>query len=621
MSGVFDSSRDVIPLLDQIIMVNGVEDSALWCISISRQSGCGGVTADFTHPLAGWDTARDSYRDAYVEVYILNTYSSPAASGPDFAGYLDVDTGSLSQGDDTVAMSAHSITHYLNRVWVGQADHRPVVTYRVRDIGSVPGADGRYPLVSPRVTVTSILRDILGDLPSYYYVRLRLGDVSVLSTSDMADLPDQIVFRGTTYAAAIDQLLGYYGDVGVCERYESSKTYLDFYRISDPSAPISTVTVAPLNQDVISGGGNVASITENLTSADAVTRVIAYGRPRVVVISCSTADAVTARKLQPDWPSTYTTGGITYNLESLVAGDPKKARPGAPGYLPGMEHVYRRYRLPACLRHYTIARDLAPIYRTASAGDTSSPYQTQVWWLPTSLSDDGVGSNDKVGTTVSAPVLCKQFKLDLDRRTVTLAKPALAVTAVTMTSGKPVYTYAAATVGVTLAVELADYVYHDTTATSGGGIAHDFASDGLTEIIQRDDAWWCQITNAGYALGGYTFGTCHIVNESTGAASTYSAATLVRDDTPALRELALQVLREKCRRHRSYNVSIPYYTRAYRIGNRMVVIGQADYYAPDTYMITGIDYDLTDQSTTITCDNVKPPHRRTVKLGGKAVDE
>lgn len=580
----------VIPLLDQNVFVNGSLHSGLWCTTIKRGSGAGGTQAEFQLASYLWDSWRGHLTDALVQVYVLNSFDGSAPVDPDFVGYIDVESASLSASDDTVSVTAHTITAFLSKVWVGQSDHVPVKAYKLVD--PVTG-------LKTNNTPDRILRDLFAKLPSYYRARIGVGNVDAIKiASDAAGV--DLTFRNATYAAVLEQITGLCGDVAIRERFSGTKCLLDFYRIQDPDAPRTGVRVANYD-DIITSQANVASISCNSTSQECVTRVVAYGQPRQFVVSV-VSNGLPGYVLVNDWSVTQ---------QSAVLADPKRTKPGAPGHQPGMERCFRRYALPPCFNAMKLLKEI-PWKRS-----NGQAFTAQAWYYPTLLSDD-VGTGDKIGTLQATPVLIKNAKWELDKGYVEFGEPVLNVTRITFnpTSKKPIYTHAEAVVGITFAYEdPAHFLYHDTDIDHGSDVRVDLAPDGLTETFQRDDCLWAAVTNVGHLLNGAFF-TCLLFNEDdpTAAPTTYVTSTLIRDDTAKLRQMARQIQREKSRKHRSYSIDIPWFTRAYAVGNGVTICGQADY-IPDSYMITDLTWNLTENSTSITVDNVKPPHRREVSTG------
>lgn len=579
---VFEVSRDVLPLLDQVVFVNGVQNDEVWCSGITRGSSIGGTSAEFTLPQHLYDTDREALRDALVSVWVKSS-DGTIPDVPDFVGYLTSDAATCSGSDDSVKMSAVTISKFLSRVWIGQetatASKTPLRRYLLVD---------PYTGVSTSWTPGAVLAHIVSELPSYYAARLALGVATPLQRA--AGTQSEVAFNNAKYDSAITEILALLGDVGMRERHDASNiTYLDFYRISDPSAPSAVVRVANW-ADPVTSEANVAAISRNVTSDECVTRVIGYGGPRRHVVSVYTTDAVVARRLVRDWSA---------SLEAAVLADPEAVKADSPGYVAGSYRVFRRYRLPAVFNSVRLRKDL-PLVRT-----NGQAYNCQAWLWKNTLTWD---TDHWDATPDAAPTLIRNAHFELDKGYVDLQEPALKVTSVTQdpTNSQPVYTYAEAVVGVTICYEGPGYLHYDTGADAGSDLQLDFKSDGLTEQVCREDIGYSQLTNTGFPLNGQTFGCVYFSEEN--EAYTSPGSVVLENGYDRLAQLCRDILREKNMRRRSYDITIPYFTRAYDLGTNVAPEGEADY-VPGTYMVTAVKHDLDANQTTITLDNVKPPHR------------
>lgn len=599
--GIFNNSSGVIKPISQRITINGGASAALECVSISRD------TAEFEVPELLYDSLRERYRDGFVTVHAGDLFEDGGASV--WAGYLDTDSAAEGESEDSVKFSGISITGYLNKVWVGQTKLRPVVVYTL----------------SKKFTCRDILIDLFDNLPTFLKTRIKLGSTSVLDGTlvivpeegeELKQTPPTVTFRSATYASALDQITGYFGDVAYRLRYVGQLCYLDFYRVQNATAPRTVVNVGNWGESPLES--NVYGITSACTSRDAVTRVMVYGGPKQAVISCFSYDANPLTVLLQDWDPA---------LEALVVANPDRAKPGAAGFLSGMEHVGRRFQLPELLRNLTKLKEL-PFKNTAG-----TPYGAQAWYYPTLLVDDPVNLSVKTGELELDPILRTGVKWELDKNQVTFKDPVFNITHLDVDSkGKPKATYAKAPVGITIAIELDEYLLHDTGHYAGSDVDLDFArSAGLTDSISREDQIYAQYTTHGIDLlsdgGPQPFFNAVIFSEDPvadlgeggqiiprGKPFNILEAVVIRDDSPTLRKMASDILQEKSKRRRSYSITIPYFTTAYREGYRCRVEGDASY-VPDNYCITSVSYDLTeDHSTMLEIDNVKPPARQEVTL-------
>lgn len=593
---IFTATRDVIGLLRPRTYVNGSQFDALKCVSISQQPGAGGVKAEFEAPEYLFDTHRKTLSDGLVSVAMAGTFDGSDSGNPDFVGYVDVDNATLA--GEQVTLSAVSITSFLGKVGIGDGDNVPVLTYPL--VNPISGKPTKW---TPR----RILDDLLARLPSRYRSRISLGDAAVLNKTQLFDVPE-LEFRFEKYDAALEKLLALYGDVTFTERFVGNVAYLDFYRIQAAGNATNTVRLAKWD-DIIESGADVEDLSHNPTTQDAITRIKAYGTKRRYILSVLNYGPVAEGNLVKGWNQA---------LEAAVLKDPKSAKPGAPGYVPGMELVFRRFFLPALLRPYLKLKDLG-IKRQAMADQDGPPYKVQVFKLPTLLALDESGNS--VGTESMEGQLLKSIKLELDKgyfelgcvedgMNVSLISPST-------TGNWPYVTWVAAKIGITLCVEGSDWLVADTGPDTSSGILYDINQDGLYERIPRDDLTYVQFTNVGNpvksATGADVEYGAYFFNEDTLAWQNYPAKVLVRDDTKKLETLAREALRAKNKRHHAFEVGVPYFTRAFRPGNRLIVDGQANW-PSDRICITGVEYDLAGNRTQISADNVKPPYRRDAKV-------
>ena len=147
----FSLQRTYIPKIGQFVSVNGSSSAMLECISQNSDS------AEFQIPQLLYDDNRDGLKDAFVTVSVSNAFDN--TSGSDFAGYLDTDNATLNESSDGVTFSAISISAYLNKVWVGQKDFLPVVSYTL----------------SGNMTPKKVLQDLFSNLPDGFKTRIGLG--------------------------------------------------------------------------------------------------------------------------------------------------------------------------------------------------------------------------------------------------------------------------------------------------------------------------------------------------------------------------------------------------------------------------------------------------------------
>lgn len=589
--GTIQTGLGAILRMEQEVTVGGLPTEAVWCANINRSSGFGGTTASFRMPVALFDTARAWLRDALVVVRVSD---GVLGFGPvDFAGFLDVDNATLSDSDDSMELTASTVTGYLHRVYVGQDDGRSVVRHHLTD-----------PVTGFRTTPARILNAILRDMPAGWRAYVGLGDAKVLNTTEQNAAVPELVFRGATVQAAIEQVMAIFGDVAFLERFTGSgKCLLDFYRIQAPELPRVSVTVGQWN-DIVESGANVASLSHNQTSGDAITRVIVNCAPRRFIVSTHTG-MDPPMGLRKAWDP---------ELEAAVLADPRRATPNQQGYEEGMEHVFRRFALPAALDGVTTCKDFA-------VNDTRGQVlQSHAWKIRTILVFDEEAGK-LVGEEAPDPEVIKSVSWDMDKGFLTLGQTTAGLNKVAVemaTVGEKEVqktTWAPALVGVTIAIESDAHVLTgDTGVAQGSGVRLPFASaDGLTEMILRDDLLFVQATNAGWPVGEAEF-PAYIWDPVAEEWMLFTSAVVFKDDGDTARTLARDTLRARMQRHSSVSADVVGVARAYQPGRLLSVRG-VELNTSGTLMITGVTFDMDGIGTSITADNVKPPLRRRMTRG------
>lgn len=556
------------------------------------------MKAEFSIPQMLFDSFRGNLTDGFVSVVMSGAYDGSDNGSPDFLGYLDVDNSDLGPGQDGVTMSAQSITGYLNKVGIGDGDDDPVL---------------KYPLINPyngeptEWTPLRILEDLFKRLPDRYRDRVRLGKTAVLDTTTLTNLPD-LEFRLGTYAKAIDDVLAMFGDVTFTERFNGETTYLDFYRIQAAGSPTARVQIAEFN-DVVTSGADIESFGHEQSVNDAITRVKAYGTKKRYILSITNYGENIDANLVFGWNPA---------LNAAVLRDPKSAKPGSPGYVPGMENVARRYYLPAALKPYMRLKNLG--IRRAPVGDQEGPfYKVQVWKFPTILTLQEDGS--ALGEEATTPQLIKNVKLELDEGYFELANTEdglnIAVVEDSDDGKGQKTTWQQAKIGITLCVEGRRHLVADTGAETSSGIRLDIAQDGLYDRLIRDDLTYVQLTNVGTPTPSPAGVDCewpvHFFNEDTGVWSFFPEMQVVQDDSEKLMTVAREHLRARNKRHHVFSGKLPYFSRAFRPGYRLLVAGHRNL-PRENMTITGVIWDLEGNSTSVTADNVKPPRRRDARV-------
>lgn len=307
--GQFTAGRRILQL-DQIVYVNDVPDARIWCESISKGSGCGGTTADFSVPELLYDSYCEDFKDALVRVFVFPKGGTPSPD-PDYTGCLLTDSSAVSPQEDRKAFSSHTITALLNKIEVGQEKDLPTVHFPLIDPVTLQKTNMKPLKVLQDIFGTNNSSSISGGMPSSYRARVDLGNTHVLNdTSDVT--ATELTFNLCKVDSAIDQILACYGDVAYRERFSGTKVYLDFYRVQEPYAPRSYVRISQFDDPKLTGA-LVQQISNSGSSAEAVTRVQGFGSPILCMVSCKSyvasltaqSQSVVTKRLQRVWDAKW----------------------------------------------------------------------------------------------------------------------------------------------------------------------------------------------------------------------------------------------------------------------------------------------------------------------------
>jgi hypothetical protein len=589
-----------VPPLRVRVVIDGGDRSDVYCTGVALEHGTAGSTASLIAPALDWDGGKVGFRGSFVQVFVR--YEGGLETQV-FNGYVSSASGSVD--GRVVELQARSLIAMADSVYLGQGD-----------LGTNDGVV-RYPVTALRdgvreVTgwnVRGILRDIFGassgpdwrggggSLPSGWRSRLKLGSLAALASSYNDISLGDIVFQQATLAGALDQLLGLVGTVSFRERFVGVQTYLEFFELGDPGAPVRTVKVARLGESA--QGSNVLSISHEEAAEDVKTRLIGMGDRRKLVISVTT-DHATA-PLVPDWDPA---------LEAEVLANPEAVKRGGGGgaevrteFEEALAGVFRRFRLPAVLRGLEIDGD------NAVELSDGSKLGIQVFKSGRDLSYDA-GSQSWTSELSAAPVLLEGVEFDLANGVFTLKEPAINLESTSLgPDNKPLDVWAPAVVGVTLTV-LGPRLIHDTGARDNTMKLTGIANDGLAEVFVNESFGYRAL---GGSIGEDEFGAILLVG---GGWEIYPAPLVLQDDRDALREFVEAALREKRDVRTAYSITTPFWTPGPLLGERIEVVGQNDF-SYGTHQVLSLAYDLSDDhSTTFSTDSSVPLTASDVLGGG-----
>lgn len=336
-------SGDLIRMIQQTVEIDGGRVADAWCTNISSSAGLGATSADIEFPFRYADELGDRYADRKVVVRAGFSGGTRTA----FVGYLSGKSEDISATTDSVKMTAYTVGHYIAGIGVGE------------DLGHW---HYKYPLFDKETgaltgrTPASVLRDLFARLPEKWQSEIALGNVAVLTGA--YDLPVQSYdFSLSTYEDAIKAIEASMGDVAVRERFGGDKCYLDFFRISDPSAPENFVKVSERDDG---DDANVASIQPTVTSDEVRNCAIAFGTDREFMVTCRSVVTGMPEVSEPVNPAT----GL-YDTALVKDWDPE------------IEHIVLQD--PLFVQDDTVKRSVKVVGETdPGTGGTTFPVETNV---------------------------------------------------------------------------------------------------------------------------------------------------------------------------------------------------------------------------------------------------
>lgn len=295
----------------------------------------------------------------------------------------------------------------------------------------------------------------------------------------------------------------------------------------------------------------------------------------------------------------------------------------------GLQYVFRRYLIPVALNDCQIMR--SGCLETSD----SKPYpmhQAFVYGAIQIKRKETDGEEWVEGIIPPYPSLARDVKFNVERKTVTFGNPTLTLLQKRKAEGddEAKTTYRRAVCGVTFTVENKQWPFYHDTGFADGITNFDFDRVGLTERWQKNELHsWRLGTPAEMPINGVLF-PCMVfpietvidpvteeVTAKEGEGVFYPAGTglITKTDYFSLRGLCEQILRERNRRARSWNIQIPWFSPGYVVGQDIKVKGPRNM-ARDNYKVTSVDHSMPitgQHQTTLQIDNVKPPVRQKTK--------
>lgn len=322
-------------------------------------------------------------------------------------------------------------------------------------------------------------------------------------------------------------------------------------------------------------------------------------------------------------------------VERAVLGTTKKALKAGDVLtisIPGIEKVFREYRLPRTL-------DGLPIMKEGCLedgdGDAYPQFQAFVY-RATKVYRETIGPLRRwiEGVIGNRPSLVDDAKFDVARRTVTFGNPTLTLLRregklqADDTTGKKVE-YQRTVCGVTVTVENRERPFGFDTGPVHGQSGLEFTTHGLTERWQKNEYEFKALGTGGLTVRGldwpcYWFVAKERVDPITGEVLETPAEfknvgledrVIVVNDWEKIKNQCEQMLMEYNRRARSGTITIPHYSPGLRVGMGVKLRGLRNW-PNDVFVITSVQHELPadhKHKTRITVDNIKPPARQVVR--------
>jgi len=340
-------------------------------------------------------------------------------------------------------------------------------------------------------------------------------------------------------------------------------------------------------------------------------------RERMLVTSFTPGAApVTGTEEDEDGtPEKFATITVTRNYQAEIGQEASllKFESNLTIEIPGISNVFRRYRLPNALRTFPkkeIQSDL-PIIDP----ETNERVESQIFIYRSNLAPDNVDTKKRTGTINTKPSLMQGGNCEFEKFRIMLDEPALQpVTSQKVTENgkdKIKTTYQETVVGCTFA-------YIDPFYPFGWWAIQESEMDLPwqlhTERVKLDDFQYWQATNENWPIVDpwgveHVFG-CQYINPKTDEVA--SGPAVLRDDTQYLKTAAERILMEKCRKHVSYAIEIPWLDLGYSMGNRLDIQGLRNQ-PKELLTITQVSFDMPVEggsNTSLTVDNIRPPARQ-----------
>lgn len=600
-----DASLRITRRPAQQVVVNGMTRPDVSCVLL--QQGFRGNPSRCVLKMPRYLAASaPRWGSAEVVVYASSVAAGDARSrGPVFRGWMRSDQRREDVRGSGVTVEAESIRGRFDGVKVGQWQQRGLIRYSRAD-----PATG----LATGWTLERVVENLFAGLEPHWATKVGLGDIGALRWAGRyVDLPD-VTFSASGYWTALRHLLGLAPDVGVAERYTEQRTLLDFYVMGRPGGYHVVSVPTP-------GGGpelgeTVTAWQSEEDDEEVYSRVVGYGGAIETQVTVGTANpggtwpAVCEAFLIPDWM-----GATAYPpapaetltaAEQAVLENPALASPGDAQFRPEYGGIFRRFRLPECLRYHVVeqgnlARDLAGL-----------PIGRQVFIEEYEFNLEETGG--KLGTLKTDGFRQIQgARYDPKTRVLELSKPAVAVAEYVYDSGAHEYTrrYARANVWATLTIQetWGRRLRYDTGVKGDlslpglgmAGITDSFVNEQIQyERVGSGSGEFVDSRGRGYGFGSIWWDETVGIWQSVGI----GAPVAIQDDSRWLRAVCEGMLAERCRRRQTWNVRFPAALFGFRIGDGLRILNRGvDGLA---LQIIGVKVDLENCATEVTATNQVP---------------
>lgn len=611
--GTFTNSNSrIIQRPAQRVLINGTTRHDIECVGVSLSLGLSPAQATMRIPRAMFGDDLDALRDASVVVYAHDALL-PSDRAPIFRGFLDVKTSHEDARTNTVSILALSPAAYLDRVYCGQGAGEGVVYWYKRH--KLTGALTGW-------TFLNVIQDLFAGLPSAWMTVIGLGNITGLSEFAAANAKlDDVVLTTATYQAALAQLLERTPGVGVRERFTDTLTLYDFFPLGSSGLGNRVITL-PSSGNGPEQGAYATAAVERSDVEDVYSRVIAFGRPAETMVTTSTTHSTAP--LTPAWANTfvyptsypaYVPGPPAPSLsaaETAVIADPDAATPGSPTFQEEYSHVFRVFKLPACLRLRRILQDNVATVDDGT-GDGERRVELQVF-RATAVWPDDVPAVGDTPTESTVYELIQGARVTEDGFVI-LPKPALDYFGVSIDAGTQlmVQTYRPVHVGVTLTVqEIINHGRQYDTGVVGDVRLPGIATEGAVLSWTNNACQFQQIATGNSAGQGLTDATGeHYFNafwydRDTDSWQLTSAGSqsVTRDDGEFLQQDAEQALAERNQRRTQVSVMLPAVCTSLHPGDMVRVLGRD--LDGKLLQIHGVTFDFAAVNTTFTASDQVP---------------